>query len=107
MEKETLPNSTLIMILGILAVVLCCCYGVPGLISGIVALVLANQAKRTYIADPELYKGYNNVKTGKILSIIGISLSVIYVIILIVTLIAYGGIDGIMEAQEELMRNVQ
>lgn len=107
MEKQTLPNSTLILILGILSILTCCCYGIIGLILGIVALILAKKAKETYLADPELYTGYNNVNTGRILSIIGIVLSSIYVVLIIVMLIFYGGIEGIQEVQEEMMRNME
>lgn len=103
MERQTLPNSTLILIFGILSIVTCCCYGILGLIFGIVALVMAKKAKQQYLAEPELYSGYNNVKTGRILAIIGIVLSAIYLILTIVGL-AFYGIEGLQEMQEEMMR---
>lgn len=103
MLKQTLPNSTLILIFGILSILTCCCYGIIGLIFGIIALVLAKKAKQTYLAEPELYSGYQNVKTGKILAIIGIVLSSIYLIGTIIAL-AFYGLEGIMEAQQEMMR---
>lgn len=103
MEKQTLPNSTLILIFGILSIVTCCCYGILGLIFGIVALVLASKAKNTYLTDPGLYSGYNNVKTGKILAIIGIVLNVLYLISIVVYFSIYGW-EGYMEMQEEIMR---
>jgi hypothetical protein len=103
MEKPTLPNSTLILVFGILSIVTCCCYGILGLIFGIVALVLAKKAKETYLAEPELYKGYNNVKTGRILAIIGIVLSALYLILNIVFIAIYGW-DGLQEMSEEWMR---
>ena len=78
MEKQPLQNATLILVLGILSIVTCCCYGVLGLPIGIVALVLANKSTKIYIENTELYSGYNNVKTGKILAIIGIVLNVIF-----------------------------
>lgn len=103
MEKQTLPNSTLILVFGILSIVTCCCYGILGLIFGIVALVLARTARQTYAAEPELYTGYNNVKTGRILAIIGIILSALYLIASIVFLAIYGW-DGMQEMTEEWMR---
>lgn len=103
MERQTLPNSTLILVFGILSIVTCCCYGVLGLIFGIVALVLAKSAKRTYLENPEIYTGYNNVKTGKILSIIGIVLSAIY-LILNIFFISFYGMEGIQEMQQEILR---
>lgn len=72
MEQKALPNSTLILILGILSIVTCCCYGIPGLILGGITLFLASKATKLYNENPEMYTGYSNVKTGKILGIIGI-----------------------------------
>lgn len=79
MEKQQLPNSTLILVFGIVSIVTCCCYGVIGLIFGIIALVLASNATKIYAENPEGYKGYDNVKTGKILSIIGIVLNLLFI----------------------------
>src|SRR5690606_8090451 len=107
MEKQTLPNSTLVLILGILSILTCCCVGIPGLILGIVALVLAKQARETYLVNPELYTGYSNVKTGKILAIVGIVISSIYVIYVLGVLIFYGGMDGLMEMQDEMLRSIE
>jgi membrane glycosyltransferase len=104
MEKPNLPNSTLILVFGILSILTCCCYGILGLIFGIVALVLAKKAKAVYLSEPELYKGYNNVKTGKILAIIGIVLSIIYLVATIVVLAMFG-LEGIQEMQQEMMQD--
>ena len=65
MEKQQLPNSTLILVFGIVSIVTCCCYGIIGLIFGIIALVLASKATKLYVANPDLYSDYNNVKIGK------------------------------------------
>tara|TARA_R100001369_G_scaffold81828_2_gene113167 strand:+ start:1255 stop:1578 length:324 start_codon:yes stop_codon:yes gene_type:complete len=103
MEKQKLPNSTLILVFGILSIVTCCCYGVLGLIFGIIAIVMAKKATALYLENPEIYSGYQNVKTGKILAIIGIVLSAIYLLINIY-FYATIGMDGIQEMQEEMMR---
>lgn len=103
MERQKLPNSTLILVFGILSIVTCCCYGVLGLIFGIVALVMAKKAKEIYFAEPELYDGYGNVKTGRILAIIGIVLSAIY-LLLTIAAIAFYGVEGLQEMQDEMMR---
>ncbi len=107
MERQQLPNSTLILIFGILSIIGCCCYGVLGIIFGIIALVMAKRATEIYNAEPELYTGYQNVKTGKILAIIGLVLSAISLISSIVMIIMYGGVEGIYELQEEMMREMQ
>ncbi len=104
MEKPNLPNSTLILIFGILSILTCCCYGVLGLIFGILAVVMAKKAKGLYLAEPEIYKGYNNVKTGRILGIIGIILSAIYLILLIVMIATYGW-EGLQEMSRQWMES--
>ncbi|MBT8273229.1 MAG: DUF4190 domain-containing protein [Bacteroidia bacterium] len=83
MEKQTLPNSTLVLIMGILSLIGCCCYGLPGLIFGIIAVVVGNKATSTYKLAPENYTGYENVKAGKIMGIIGIVLSLIAVLVVL------------------------
>ncbi|MCG2431547.1 CCC motif membrane protein [Aequorivita xiaoshiensis] len=102
MEQQKLPNSTLILVFGIISIVTCCCYGL-GLVFGIVAIVMAGTATKLYMENPELYTGYQNVKTGKILSYIGIALSVIY-LIYVIYLFSTFGMEGIMNMNEELMR---
>jgi len=104
MEKRELPNSTLILVFGILSIIGCCCYGVAGVIFGIIALVMAKRAIEIYNADPELYTGYNNVKTGRILAIIGLVLSALSLISTIAAVIMYGGLEGVQEMQEEILR---
>lgn len=83
MEKQKLPNATAVLILGIASIITCCCYGVLGIITGVVALVLAKKDTQTYLENPELYSNYSNIKTGKVLAYIGIVLSVLYVLLLI------------------------
>lgn len=104
MEKRELPNSTLILVFGILSILGCCCYGIAGVIFGIIALVMSKRAMEIYNADPELYTGYQNVKTGRILAIIGLVLSVLSVLGTIASIIMYGGLEGIQEMQEEILR---
>jgi len=105
MEKQQLPNSTLILVFGIISIVTCCCYGIIGLIFGIIALVLASKATKLYVANPDLYSDYNNVKIGKILAIIGLVLNAIY-LLYIVWLFSTLGYEGIQEMQQEMMRNM-
>lgn len=78
MELKKLPDSTLILIFGIISIVTCCCYGIVGLIFGIVALVLANRSLKLYAENPEQYEDVQTVNIGRILAIIGIALNAIY-----------------------------
>lgn len=100
--QQQLPNSTLILVFGILSIVGCCCWGVVGLIFGIVALVMSKKAIETHNANPGMYSGYNNVKIGRILAIIGIILSVLALIANLVMIVLYGW-DGIEEMQREMI----
>lgn len=104
MEQQKLPNATLILVFGIVSIVTCCCYGIIGLVFGIIAIVLAKKATTVYLENPEQYTGYSNVKTGKILAIIGVILSCVYLITYIVFLALYGFV-GLTEMQEEWIRN--
>jgi hypothetical protein len=101
-ERQQLPNSTLILVFGILSIVGCCCWGVVGLIFGIIAVIMAKKATEIYNSNPQMYIGYQNVKSGRILAIIGIILSSIALIANIIGLIVFG-MDGIEEMQRELM----
>lgn len=104
--QEQLQNSTLILVLGILSIVTCCCYGVIGLILGIVTLVLAKKATAIYAESPDSYTGFQNVKTGRILAIIGLVLSAIYLVANIYLFVVYGA-DGIQEMQQEWLDQIQ
>ncbi len=108
MEQQKLPNSTLILVFGIISIVTCCCYGVLGLIFGIIALVLANKALKEYAENPELYDGVKNVKTGRILAIIGIILNVLFMIY-IIWAISFFGWDTLQDPDKlrELMEQYQ
>ncbi|MES2565225.1 MAG: CCC motif membrane protein [Bacteroidota bacterium] len=83
-----LPNSGAVLTLGIISIALCWCYGVVALTCGIIALVLANKSLVLYKANPNNYtlSSYNNLKAGRVCSIIGLCLSalmLIYVIIVV------------------------
>ncbi|MGC1631593.1 MAG: CCC motif membrane protein [Gelidibacter sp.] len=105
MEKQQLPNATLILVFGILSIVTCCCYGIIGLPLGIIAIVLANKATALYATNPELYTGFQNVKTGKILAIIGVVINGIY-LIYVIWLFATLGFDGLQDIQDEFMKGL-
>ncbi|GMN09390.1 hypothetical protein MTsPCn9_01540 [Croceitalea sp. MTPC9] len=107
MEQQKLPNSTLILVFGIISIVTCCCYGIIGLIFGIIAIVLAGKATTLYKESPELYTGFSNVKTGRILAIIGIVLNILFIIYIIWIYSTFGwetmqDPDALREAMEEL-----
>lgn len=90
--QQPLPNSTGVLVLGILSIALCWCYGLIGIILGIIALVLASKGNALYKLNPSQYSigSYNNLKAGKICGIIGLSISALYLIIVIIYVVFIG-----------------
>ncbi len=86
------PNSAAVLVLGILSIVLCFCYGLIGMTLGIIALVLASKGISIYKANPNAYSltSYNNLKAGKICAIIGVVLSAIYLIFIVIYILILG-----------------
>ena len=87
-----LPNATTVLVLGILSIVACWCFGLIGLIMGIIALVIAGKAGREYNENPGQYSesSYKNMQAGKICAIIGTCLSALAFIYYIVYFLIIG-----------------
>ena len=87
-----LPNSTAVLVLGILSIVVCWCYGLIGIVLGIIALVMSGKAKKEYNDNFGKYseQSYKNMNAGKICAIIGTCLSSLYLIFIIVYLLIIG-----------------
>jgi hypothetical protein len=83
--QQPIPNSTAVLVLGIISIVGCICYGIVGLICGIIAVVLAGKATKLYTDNPGLYSeaSLKNLKAGKVCGIIGLCISAAYMILLI------------------------
>ncbi|HEV3323950.1 MAG TPA: CCC motif membrane protein [Puia sp.] len=95
MENQTqrpLPNGTAVLVLGIVSIVGCFCDGIPGLVCGIIALVLASKDLKLYNADPTLYTpgSLSNLKSGRVCAIVGLSLSAIVLVIVLIELFIFG-----------------
>jgi hypothetical protein len=87
--KETLPNSTVVLVLGICSIVFGCFF--IGVILGIIGLSMAKKGRKMFKANPELYNGYPALNAGYIMSIIGIILSGLYTIYWIIIVSILGG----------------
>ena len=101
LPQQPLPNATAALVLGIISIVGCFCYGIVGVICGIVALVLGNKAIALYKAQPDEYTigSYSNAKAGRVCGIVGLALSAIYLIIIIIA-VATIGIAALSNPQE-------
>lgn len=101
---QNLPNSTTILVLGILSILLCWWHLVSfaGIVLGLIALVMANKELSLYHTHPSAYtlSSLNNVKTGRICAIIGLSISILiflFVILLIMGILASLPFWGMIE----------
>jgi len=97
--KIELPNATVILVLGIVSIVGCCCsYGIIGIVCAIIALVLAKTATNLYVSDPGKFteSSYKNMNAGKICAWIGLIPSILCLIFMI-WLIAVIGITGLTD----------
>ncbi len=106
MEKQKLPNASAVLILGILSILTCCCWGIIGLVLGIVALVLAKKDTALYMENPELYQGYSNINIGKVMAIIGIILSSIYLLFMLYLKISYTD-EELKDIQQNLIEKMK
>lgn len=93
MNQTPLPGASNALTMGIISIVgaLICC-GPFAIIFSVIGLSSAGKAKRLYLENPEAYTGYENANTGRILSYVGLALSLImllFVIIYFGVIIAY------------------
>lgn len=95
MRDTKLPYATAVLVLGISSIALCCCYGVPGILTGTIALYLYRKEKKVYENDKENYKNFDSLKTGRALSIVGIIMSSLYILYLLfaISLVGQSGLS--------------
>jgi hypothetical protein len=100
-----LPNATAVLVTGIISIVGCFCYGIVGIICGIIAMVLAKKDMALYNANPSGYTpgSFSNLKAGKTCAIVGLILSALYLLIIII-MIATVGFAALSNPQEFLRR---
>lgn len=106
-NKQILPNSTAVLVLGIISIVgVLCTQGILGIVLGIIGLVLAGAPMKMYKDHPELYteSSVKNLKAGRICSIIGVSLggALLLVVIMLVIMGLAGGFFALLPFLENL-----
>ena len=85
--QHALPNSTGILVMGIISIAaFLLFFGIPCIILGIISLFLGRKAKEMYNANPGQYtlSSYKNMKAGYTCAIIGLSLSVLYLVYMLI-----------------------
>ena len=107
MERQKLPNATTSLVLGILSLVTCICYGVIGLPLGIIACILGNKAIKEFNENPENYESVGNASAGKIMGIIGIILNTVFILTIVWILYKIGW-DALQnpDLMEQRMENI-
>ena len=104
MDFQKLPNSQTVLILGIAAILgSCCCNGIVGIICGIIGLQLYKKDLALYTANPSAYSDFNNLKTGRILCIIGLVMGILFLAYFAYQ-IATLGVDGYMQQIEDMYK---
>ena len=88
--KKTLPNSTATLVLGIVSIVSCWMYGVFGVILAIIALVISKKSLDLYNQNPDEYEGIGNLKAGRTMAIVGLSLSGLFLLAIIIAISLIG-----------------
>lgn len=76
-QQRNLPSESTVLVLGVLSLIGCLCYGVIGLILGIIAVVVANSQREEYFSSPSEYRAssLHNVNIGRTCGIIAICIS--------------------------------
>jgi len=106
-NKQILPNSSAILVLGIVSIVgVLCSQGLLGVILGIIGLVLSGAPLKMYRENPNAYTeaSIKNLKAGRICSIIGVSLggAIFLLVIALVFLGLVGGFFALLPFLEDL-----
>lgn len=79
-QRPDLPNATKILVMGILSLAIS--LGV-GIIFSIIGIVRSKESLAIHKDNPGVYNGYGRVKTGRVLSIVGIFINILMIIYIV------------------------
>ncbi len=81
MNTIPLPGASTALTMGIISIIgaVSCC-GPFAIIFSIIGLVNAKNASQLYKENPQNYTGFESVRTGRILSYVGMALALIYLV---------------------------
>ena len=88
-QKQSLPNSTVVLVLGICSILFGCFF--VGLILGIIGISMSGKGRSLYKENPRLYEGYGTLNAGWIMSIIGTILGGLFTFYWIIAVAILGG----------------
>ncbi|ASS48806.1 MAG: hypothetical protein A3D31_06310 [Candidatus Fluviicola riflensis] len=90
-QSSNVPNASATLVLGIISIATCWLYGIPGIVCGIIALVLHKKDKMIHATDPQRYESsFKTSKAGFICAVIGTSLSAFWILYVIIMLVFVG-----------------
>ena len=105
MEKQPLQYSTLIYILAIISLPLCCCGGF-GIITAGIAFFIARAELNKFYDNPDAYSNQDNIYTGKIISLVVLIINALYMIYIAYSIYTIGWSE-LMRQSEEMMKTYQ
>ncbi|MBT2560427.1 hypothetical protein J7E50_04205 [Pedobacter sp. ISL-68] len=108
--QQSLPNSTIVLVLGILSIAFCCCYGILGLIPAIIALVLSKKDKALYTVNPAIYSlsSFKNLNAGRICAIIGLVLNILSLLYYVAIIVIFGmGMLSDPHKMQEILKGLE
>lgn len=107
MEQQKLPNATASIVLGSISFI-CCCFsmGIGGILLSGIAYFLALKDEKQYALEPEAYSNFSQVKTAKIIAIIGLVIGVITLVWSIYYIYSLGGWETYMEQTKDAWRQM-
>ncbi|MDB0599748.1 CCC motif membrane protein [Tenacibaculum maritimum] len=105
METQKLQYATLVYILAILGLPLCCCIGLGAIPSGI-AYFIATSELNKYHAYPERYTDQDNIYTGKIIALVVLIINLLYIAYTFYQIYTIGW-DNLMEQSRILMEQYE
>ena len=88
-QKQTLPNATAVLVLGICSIVFGCFF--VGLVLGIIGISMSGKGRKLNKENPELYEGFGQLNAGYVMSIIGTVLSGLYIFYWLIVVAIFGG----------------
>ncbi|NAS11349.1 CCC motif membrane protein [Poritiphilus flavus] len=103
MEQQKLPNVTIAIVLAIISFICCCFGGIPGAIMAGIAFFLVRKDENRYKENPELYSNFSQLKTAKVIAIIGLVIGILWFLWTVFQIQQMGGWDAYMEQSRELM----
>jgi hypothetical protein len=106
MIKKKLPNANTILILSVLSVITCCLYGIVGIVLAVVAIQKAKKEEQLYWENPEQYVSLGTVSAARVIAVIGLILSTIYLIFTLYIWIEVGE-EGMAAFQQNLIEKAR